>query len=582
MSVSDFPVTDPAIISAVLNGQKDRFQELIIRHQNMVYAVAWSQLGNVELAEEAVQQTFVKAYSSLASLKDPGKFRSWLAAITRNASVSIGRTRRRELTNSRRWDIEPVARRDEASADRANLTDELRATVAALPETHRQVLTLFYLEDQSVKRVAETLDLSESAVKTRLNRARKVLRQELERRLGDSLSELAPSHSLVLPIMAALPVSPSLSTAAKVSVLGTSAAGPRALLFFTHIGAVFVAMIPAWLMSSRISKQFAGDFQEGQEHEFRRKNTLQQPLGLIFLLLSASVAAVGLADGFGYHTTCFLIAAFCLWGIWKGLRTLRVNNSGLSYAAIACLVLWFVVCVAEGICLMTGVLDVSALGMTPVALTMIVHFSILYRYRSQTPNRMDYNLFLRAATGGLIEEQSVEQQEQSSDTIRLDADQREAFAKFLGQRWLITDYALSNDSIQMELPAARPSLFGSLFGSARSRSKLSIDDRGNCQPYLSPTDRAAIDELTEGTDQHLEPILTRAMEKSVWEFSGGDPGSAHRTLCAIPDGEIFKPDVRASLSRRQRRLFALTIAIAIFLLLLWPTTEWLASYFGLR
>ena len=99
-------VTDPILIADVLNGQKDQFKELILRYQKMVFAVAWSYLGNVELAEEAAQQTFVKAYSSLASLDDATKFRSWLAAIARNASVSIGRTRRRELSNSMRWDID--------------------------------------------------------------------------------------------------------------------------------------------------------------------------------------------------------------------------------------------------------------------------------------------------------------------------------------------------------------------------------------------------------------------------------------------------------------------------------------------
>ena len=102
MSKSELSKTDPTLIAEVLDGQTQRFQTLVLRHQKMVYAVAWSHLGNVELAEEAVQQTFVKAFRSLASLRDPRKFKSWLATIARNASVSIGRTRRRELTNSAR------------------------------------------------------------------------------------------------------------------------------------------------------------------------------------------------------------------------------------------------------------------------------------------------------------------------------------------------------------------------------------------------------------------------------------------------------------------------------------------------
>ena len=584
MSVFDVPVTDTTLISDVLNGQKDRFQELVLRHQKMVFAVAWSQLGNVELAEEAVQQTFVKAYTALASLKNTRKFRSWLATIARNASVSIGRTRRRELSNSERWNIEPVAKRNSASSERANLTDELRETVAGLPEAYRQVLTLFYLEDQSVKLVAKTLDLTESAVKTRLSRARKVLRQELERRLGDSLSELAPSHSLVLPIMAALPVSSSAGTMAKLSALGKAGAGLITIL--VQLGGLLVATIPAWLLSSRISKQVAGDFKDGKAHDFRRRITLRRPLNVLLMLMTVNVATISLFNGFGAHTTYFFIATFCLWGTWKGIRHLRVDNSGPLYAAIACSVLWFVVSLAMGVCLMTETFDISSWGMTPIALTMILHASIMYRYRNKIPIRTDNNLFLRAAMGGVtVDEQSVEKQltqKRTKAPIRLDASQLKSFAKFLGQNLLINDYTLSKDSIRMELPAIRSSFTDVFFESARTMSSITIDVHGKCELYLSPRDQSAINELTTGTAQCPDLILKKAMEKSVSDFSKGDRDLVRQTLCAIEDVEIFKPNVYESLSRRQRSCYAMAIVGSIFLILLNPGTEWLISSLGVK
>ncbi len=579
MSAFDVAATEPALISDVLNGKKERFQELILRHQKMVYGVAWSQLGNVELAEEAVQQAFVKAYCSLASLRDTTKFRSWLATITRNASVSIARTRRRELSNSLRWEIEPVVKLDGASAERDNLTDELRETVAGLPETHRQVLTLFYLEDQSVKRVAETLDLTESAVKTRLSRARKVLRKELERRLGDSLSKLVPSHSLVLPIMAALPTPSTLGSTAKLSVLGKAVAGTGIL---SQIGGVFVAMIPVWLLSTRTSKQVAADFKDDEANDFRRKIVTEQPLNMPFLLLTTSVGCVGLFWWIGIAISFFLIAAFCLWGILKGIRHLRVNHSRYSLAAIACLVMWFVVYIVIGICLMTDVFDLSAFGMIPIALPMILSGSIMYRYRSKAPFRADYNLFLRAATGGLkVDEQTIDKplpREPSNEIRQLNSSQLESFAKFLGENLVINDYTHSNNSLRMELPAIRGSFFAVFFKSAKTISSITIDVHGRCELCLSPCDKSVLDELSAGTAQRSDLILERAVEKSFSDFTKGDRDSARRTICAIEDVGIFKPEAYESLSRRQRSSYAMVIVGSIFLILLDPGTEWLIGF----
>ena len=96
-------------IDAILGGKRDRYGELVERHQKMVYGIAWSYLGDANLAEDAAQEAFIKAYRYLATLRDPSKFSGWLAGIARNISISLGRTRRRELSRVKRWEVEPAA-----------------------------------------------------------------------------------------------------------------------------------------------------------------------------------------------------------------------------------------------------------------------------------------------------------------------------------------------------------------------------------------------------------------------------------------------------------------------------------------
>ena len=75
-------------IDAILRGERDRYGELVERHQKMVYGIAWSHLGDAGLAEDAAQEAFVKAYRYLATLRDPSRFSGWLASIARNIPIT--------------------------------------------------------------------------------------------------------------------------------------------------------------------------------------------------------------------------------------------------------------------------------------------------------------------------------------------------------------------------------------------------------------------------------------------------------------------------------------------------------------
>ena len=126
---------DSQVIGAVLQGQKDRYEELIEKYKRMVYGIAWSHLGDYDLSEDAAQETFVKAYSYLGALRDPGKFPGWLARIARNVCNSFGRQAKREAGLQERWALESAPSRED---DRESLDESFgRRLRFFLPYTER-------------------------------------------------------------------------------------------------------------------------------------------------------------------------------------------------------------------------------------------------------------------------------------------------------------------------------------------------------------------------------------------------------------------------------------------------------------
>lgn len=177
------PHPDAETIHAIRTGEVDRYRDLIDRYERQVYAVAWSRLGDPTLAEEAVQESFIKAYRYLGWLRDPGRFGAWLTRIARGIAINLGLRHQRELNRRRRWALEQTPTPDgpdspsdsahPAADDDGAVTPELlRSALAALPARHRECLVLHYLEGRSVADAAMALDVSEGAFRVRLHRGK--------------------------------------------------------------------------------------------------------------------------------------------------------------------------------------------------------------------------------------------------------------------------------------------------------------------------------------------------------------------------------------------------------------------------
>ena len=127
--------------------------------------------GDTQLADDIAQEAFIKAFLASGDLKDPGNFKAWIFRIAHNCFVNNRRSHRISVDYS---EALPIAA--PSGADATFRYQALYAALDSLPQHERTALLLFYMEGYSVKEIAEIVEASEEAVKTRLSRGRNHLR----------------------------------------------------------------------------------------------------------------------------------------------------------------------------------------------------------------------------------------------------------------------------------------------------------------------------------------------------------------------------------------------------------------------
>jgi len=156
------------------------FSGLVTQNQGRVFRIACAVLGNAAEAEEIAQEAFFQAYRKLRSLRDPLKFRAWVARMAFRLALNRKRSRLRTMARDRVWQ---ASRRGEADgsvrADDRLYLDELRARIEELPEKLRVVLLLCALEDHDAGQVAALLKIPVGTVRSRLHLARRKLLEAL-------------------------------------------------------------------------------------------------------------------------------------------------------------------------------------------------------------------------------------------------------------------------------------------------------------------------------------------------------------------------------------------------------------------
>lgn len=151
--------------------KKEQLGQLIIASEDTLYRVAKTLLYNDADCADAIQETIVKAFSKLDTLRQDAYAKTWLIRILMNECYAIMRREKRVISLE---DYTP----EELPAEDTDYSD-LYEAISRLPEEARLSVTLYYMEGYSVKEIAKLMDTTESAVKNRLARARTRLRSDL-------------------------------------------------------------------------------------------------------------------------------------------------------------------------------------------------------------------------------------------------------------------------------------------------------------------------------------------------------------------------------------------------------------------
>ncbi|MFL6584111.1 MAG: RNA polymerase sigma factor [Chthoniobacterales bacterium] len=168
---------DNQLYRAAIHGDRDAFETMIRAMSRPLFAIAYGILQTREEAEDAVQDTFIKAWKSRWRVRDPQKFPAWLATIARHRAHDILR-RRRTVPLADLEGHAPLCPPFE-NAERERHA-QVHSALATLPELHRSAVALRYLEDMDYATIERTLGLTNGALRGILGRALGALRKELK------------------------------------------------------------------------------------------------------------------------------------------------------------------------------------------------------------------------------------------------------------------------------------------------------------------------------------------------------------------------------------------------------------------
>ena len=199
---------DVQLIQRVLAGDDTAFSVLVRKYQRSIHALAWRKIGDFHIAEDITQDTFLKAYQGLPTLKEPQSFASWLYVITANeckAWLRKKRTWMQSLEDTSSAQLEKATYSGHIIEENEQMTEETQREVvkkllAKLQESDRTVITLYYLGGMNYEEISNFLGVSVGAIKSRLHRARQRLKKE-EPMIREALGNFQITPNLTENIM---------------------------------------------------------------------------------------------------------------------------------------------------------------------------------------------------------------------------------------------------------------------------------------------------------------------------------------------------------------------------------------------
>lgn len=182
-------VTDEELVTRSRGGDLDSFNQLVLRWERRIYALAYRTIGREEDARDVAQETFLRAFRALGGFKGQAKFSSWLYRITLNLCRDWIRRERRQPVAQAPEGVDLIELASEATpaesiedlVARREMSLAVSRVMAMLPEEQRTAIILKEYHGLTFQEIADMLDCPLSTVKTRLYQGLTVLRRQLER-----------------------------------------------------------------------------------------------------------------------------------------------------------------------------------------------------------------------------------------------------------------------------------------------------------------------------------------------------------------------------------------------------------------
>ena len=176
-------LADGDIVQRVLKGDTESFGILFERYHNLVYRLALMNLGDADMAQDITQEAFLRAYNNLDRLRDIASFSAWIAGIARNLCRNTRRSKASQAVSLDYLAEEGIEPPDPGSPlpFQDEQMEAVKRALPSLPYKYREIMELRYTEEYSCKKIASFLNLSASAVKSRLFYARNLILKKLKK-----------------------------------------------------------------------------------------------------------------------------------------------------------------------------------------------------------------------------------------------------------------------------------------------------------------------------------------------------------------------------------------------------------------
>ncbi|MCK4574356.1 MAG: sigma-70 family RNA polymerase sigma factor [candidate division Zixibacteria bacterium] len=178
------------MIEAALNGSQKAYAELTTRHRQAVFHIIYKIVRDNETAHDLAQETFMKAFSSLASYRSEFRFSTWLYKIAANCSIDFLRKRRinalsldQEIQTKDGTvgiEVPDYSYHPGRDLERKEQRFSIETAIESLPEKYREVIVYRHKDDKSYEEIADLLDIPLGTVKARIFRARELLKKKLK------------------------------------------------------------------------------------------------------------------------------------------------------------------------------------------------------------------------------------------------------------------------------------------------------------------------------------------------------------------------------------------------------------------